>query len=129
LSQIAVSRPFCEKVDVFGEAVRVGCASLPSDGLFVPDAGAPLRALLSGIARAFFTWISSEGALATHRMMMTPGSDERMRKMFWQAGPERTQRAFASFLEARAARGELDLPDVDRAGRQFFALLKGDLHT
>jgi len=129
VSKLTVYSHFGDKEALFGEAVRVVCASLMPDDLFVPDARAPLRAQLSGIARAFFTLITSEGALATHRMMMTPGSDERMRKMFWQAGPERTQRAFASFLEARAARGELDLPDVDRAGRQFFALLKGDLHT
>ena len=129
VSKLTVYSHFGDKEALFGEAVRVVCASLMPDDLFVPDARAPLRAQLTGIARAFFAMITSDEALATHRMMMTPGGDERVRQMFWHAGPERTQRAFAAFLEARAERGELDLPDVGRAARQFFALLKGDLHT
>lgn len=129
VSKLTVYSHFGDKEALFGEAVHVVCASLMPDDLFVPDPSAPLRSQLSGIARAFFTMITSDEALAAHRMMMSPGGDERMRQMFWQAGPERTQRAFTAFLEARAAQGELDLPDVPRAARQFFALLKGDLQT
>ncbi|NLW97900.1 TetR/AcrR family transcriptional regulator [Luteimonas wenzhouensis] len=129
VSKLTVYSHFGDKEALFGETVRVVCASLMPDDLFVPDPEAPLRAQLAGIARAFFTLITSDEALATHRLMMSPGSGERLCRMFWQAGPERTQRAFATFLAARAARGELDLPDVQRAARQFFALLKGDLHT
>ncbi|WP_425603523.1 TetR/AcrR family transcriptional regulator [Luteimonas rhizosphaericola] len=129
VSKLTVYSHFGDKEALFGEAVRVVCASLMPDDLFVPDTGAPLRLQLTGIARAFFAMITSDEALATHRMMMSPGGDERVRQMFWQAGPERTQRAFAAFLDARAAQGELELPDVPRAARQFFALLKGDLHT
>ncbi|TYT25879.1 TetR/AcrR family transcriptional regulator [Luteimonas viscosa] len=129
VSKLTVYSHFGDKEALFGEAVRVVCASLMPDDLFVADPSAPLRSQLSDIAKAFFAMITSDEALATHRMMMTPGSDERVRQMFWQAGPERTQRAFASFLEARVARGDLDVPDLQRAARQFFALLKGDLHT
>lgn len=129
VSKLTVYSHFGDKETLFGEAVHVVCASLMPDDLFVPDPSAPLESQLTGIARAFFAMITSDEALATHRMMMSPGGDERVRRMFWQAGPERTQRAFTSLLQARAAQGELDLPDVQRAARQFFALLKGDLHT
>lgn len=127
VSKLTVYSHFGDKEALFGEAVRVVCDSLMPDDLFVADPSAPLRSQLAGIARAFFTMITSEEALATHRMMMSPGGDERLRHLFWQAGPERVQRAFATFLEARAA--ELEIPDLARAARQFFALLKGDLHT
>ena len=55
-------------------------------------------------------------------------SDIRVRQMFWQAGPQKVQDAFKAFLEARAAAGELDVPDIARAVPQFFCLLKGELH-
>jgi TetR/AcrR family transcriptional repressor of mexJK operon len=129
VSKLTVYSHFGDKETLFAETVRVVCGSLMPDDLFEPDPDAPLRAQLAGIARAFFTLITSDEALAIHRLMMSPGSGERLARMFWQAGPERTQRAFAAFLEARASRGELELPDVQRAARQFFALLKGDLHT
>lgn len=129
VSKLTVYSHFGDKESLFGEAVRVVCASLMPDELFVADPAAPLRSQLSGIARAFFALITSDSALATHRMMMNPGSDERVRHMAWEAGPERIQRAFAAFLEARVASGELDVPDLRGAARQFFALLKGDLHA
>ena len=127
VSKLTVYSHFGDKETLFGEAVRVVCDSLMPDNLFVADPAAPLHSQLAGIARAFFAMITSEEALATHRMMMSPSGDERLRQLFWQAGPERVQRAFATFLEARAA--ELEIPDLVRAARQFFALLKGDLHT
>ncbi len=127
VSKLTVYSHFGDKEALFGEAARLVCDSLMPDDLFVADPSAPLRSQLAGIARAFFAMITSEEALATHRMMMTPGGDERLRQLFWQAGPERVQKAFAAFLEARA--GELDIPDLAQAARQFFALLKGDLHT
>lgn len=127
VSKLTVYSHFGDKETLFGEAVRLVCDSLMPDDLFVADPAAPLRSQLEGIARAFFAMIISDEALATHRMMMSPGGDERLRQLFWQAGPERVQQAFSAFLEARA--GELDIPDLPRAARQFFALLKGDLHT
>ena len=129
VSKLTVYSHFGDKETLFGDALRVVCASLMPDDLFVPDPSAPLRSQLTGIARAFFSMITSDEALSTHRMMMSRGGDERVRQMLWEAGPERTQVAFAALLQARAAQGELDLPDVPRAARQFFALLKGDLHT
>ena len=127
VSKLTVYSHFGDKETLFGEAVRLVCDSLMPGNLFVADPAAPLRSQLEGIARAFFAMIVSDEALATHRMMMSPGGDERLRQLFWEAGPVRVQQAFAAFLEARAA--ELDIPDLPRAARQFFALLKGDLHT
>lgn len=129
VSKLTVYSHFGDKESLFGEAVRVVCSSLMPDELFVADPAAPLHSQLTDIARAFFALITSDEALATHRMMMDPGSDQRVRAMAWQAGPERVQQAFVSFLDARAARGDLDLEDRRQAARQFFALLKGDLHS
>jgi len=127
VSKLTVYSHFGDKEALFGEAVRLVCDSLMPDDLFAADPAAPLASQLEGIARAFFAMITTPAALATHRMMMAPGGDERLRQLFWEAGPERIQRVFTAFLEARAQ--ELDIPDLPCAARQFFALLKGDLHT
>ncbi|MEO6365112.1 MAG: TetR/AcrR family transcriptional regulator C-terminal domain-containing protein, partial [Luteimonas sp.] len=67
-------------------------------------------------------------ALSMHRMMLTQSSDLHVREMFWKAGPQRVQEAFAAFVQARAGAGELEVPDVRRAASQFFCLLKGEMH-
>jgi TetR/AcrR family transcriptional repressor of mexJK operon len=50
-------------------------------------------------------------------------------RMFWEAGPQRVQDAFADLLRLRMAAGELEIVDVARASSQFFALLKGEPHA
>ncbi|KAG0772278.1 hypothetical protein G6F22_015868 [Rhizopus arrhizus] len=61
-------------------------------------------------------------------MMMAPETDERLRELFWQAGPERTCAALADFLRARGERGELEIADYYLAAQQFLTLVKGEVH-
>lgn len=127
VSKLTVYSHYGDKEALFIESVRGVCEDLMPD-LFVADPEGPLRSQLTGIANAFFKLITSDEALSMHRMMMTSSSDARVRQMFWQAGPQRVQSAFADFLQARADKGELDVPDIRRAASQFFCLLKGELH-
>src|SRR5690606_14243315 len=123
VSKLTVYSHFGDKEALFGETGRVVCASLMPHDLFVPDPEAPLRAQLAAIGRASSPLCTRGEALATARLMMRPGAAARFCRRCWQPGPGRTRRAFATFLAARAARGELDLPDVQGAARQFFGLL------
>jgi TetR/AcrR family transcriptional repressor of mexJK operon len=129
VSKLTVYSHFGDKDALFAAAVRGVCEALMPPGLFVADHGGPLRPRLTGIAHAFFKLITSDQALSMHRMMLTQGSDAHVRQMFWDAGPARVQAAFAGFLEARVASGDLVVPDIRRAASQFFCLLKGELHT
>jgi TetR/AcrR family transcriptional repressor of mexJK operon len=99
------------------------------DGLFVTDAEGPLHDQLLGIGHAFFSMITSAEAVAVQRVMMAPETDDRLREMFWVAGPQRTTDALAEFLRARTERGELEITDFQTAALQFFTLIKGELHT
>ena len=94
------------------------------DALFVADADGPLRDQLVGIGLAFFQLITSDAAISIQRMMMSPETDERLRELFWKAGPERTCEALADFLRARAERGELEIADYALAGEQFLTLVR-----
>lgn len=127
VSKLTVYSHFGDKEALFVEAVRGVCEALMPD-LFVAGPDGPLREHLTAIAYAFFQLITSDEALSMHRMMLTHGSDMRVRQMFWQAGPARVQEAFSAFLQARTDNGELEVPDIRRAASQFFSLLKGELH-
>jgi len=129
VSKLTVYSHFGDKETLFSEAIRAQCQQMMPDDLFEHAPQGPLRQQLVGIAEAFFAMISSEAAIATHRMMLAPGTgDEHIREMFWNAGPKRIQQSLADFLAARVARGELDIADLPLAASQFFCLLKGELH-
>ncbi len=130
VSKLTVYSHFGDKSALFATVVHTYCEQSLPNALFDPAPGMPLRERLLDIAHAFFAMISSPEAVAGHRVMCTPKlSDSPLPQLFWEAGPERVQKAFATLLERRIAGGELDIPDVARAASQFFVLLKGDLHA
>lgn len=102
VSKLTVYSHFGDKETLFSEAVQSKCIEMLPDALFVADADGPLRDQLIGIGLAFFELITSDAAISIQRMMMAPETDERLRELFWKAGPERTCEALADFLRARA---------------------------
>lgn len=129
VSKLTVYSHFGDKEALFAAAVRAKCEEMLPDDLFAQELKGPLRTQLKAIASGFFALISSDEAISTHRMMITPGNaDDPLRKLFWEAGPQRTHQAFGAFLQSRVEAGELDIADVQRASEQFFALIKGELH-
>lgn len=129
VSKLTVYSHFGDKDTLFAEAIRTKCVEMMPDELFITDSNGPLRDQLIGIGHAFFTLVSSDAAIATQRMMMSPDTDDHVRQMFWQAGPARTNSALTEFLRARCERGELQIDDLTTATRQFFCLVKGELHA
>jgi TetR/AcrR family transcriptional regulator, mexJK operon transcriptional repressor len=130
VSKLTVYSHFGDKEALFAAAVRAKCEEMLPDDLFAQELKGSLQVQLKAIASGFFALISSEEAISTHRMMITPGNaDDPLRKLFWEAGPQRTHQAFGAFLQSRVEAGELDIPDVPRASEQFFSLLKGELHS
>lgn len=129
VSKLTVYSHFGDKEALFTAAVLAKCQEFMPDDLFQPQPDGPLREQLRAIGHAFFALISSDEAISTHRMMLAGNVDDHLREMFWQAGPQRTCAAFAAMLKARADRGELDIPDLERAAQQFFTLIKGKLHA
>ncbi|MEN1995574.1 MULTISPECIES: TetR/AcrR family transcriptional regulator [Stenotrophomonas] len=129
VSKLTVYSHFGDKETLFTEAVQSKCVEMLPDELFVTDIEGPLRDQLMGIGHAFFTLITSDAAVAVQRVMMSPDTDDRIREMFWLAGPQRTTDALADFLRARTARGELEITDFPTAAIQFLTLIKGELHT
>lgn len=129
VSKLTVYSHFGDKETLFSEAIAAKCQEVLPDELFVNPPDGPLQEQLRAIAHAFFALITSEEAISMHRMMNTPGTAENaLRELFWNAGPRRVQEAFAQFLQARVAQGQLRIDDAALASSQFFSLLKGELH-
>lgn len=128
VSKLTVYSHFGDKLTLFGEAIASKCRDQMPDALFATPAPGDVRLQLTQIARAFFALITSDEALAIHRMMAAPGTEARLQEQFWSAGPARVQAAFADYLQRCADERQLDIADVPRAASQFFALLKGEMH-
>ncbi len=130
VSKLTVYSHFGDKDALFAAAVKSHCETQLPDSLFEASPGTPLRERLLKIAHAFFAMVSSPEAIAGHRIMCTPQiTGSPLPAIFWEAGPQRVQAAFASLLRRRMEAGELDIPDVPMASSQFFALLKGEVHA
>lgn len=130
VSKLTVYSHFGDKDSLFSEAIRAQCQELMPDDLFQDAPEGPLRSQLEAIGMAFFAMISSDAAIATHRMMLNPSTgDAPIRRMFWEAGPQRINQAMADFLQVRAEANDLVIPDLRLAASQFFCLLKGELYS
>ena len=129
VSKLTVYSHFGDKESLFCAASTAQCEDQLPASMFLGQLQGGLREQLLAIAGAFFALVTSEQALAMHRMMTMPGTgDARVRELFWQAGPQRVKEEFAEFLRAHAAQGALDLDDAYRAASQFLCLIKGELH-
>ncbi len=129
VSKLTVYSHFGDKESLFSAAIRAKCEEQLPSALFLQGLEGDLREQLIAIARAFFTLVTSQESIAMHRMMMLPGTgDTHVRELFWQAGPQLVKDAFGEFLRTRELRGELQVPEIERAASQFFCLLKGEMH-
>lgn len=130
VSKLTVYSHYQDKDTLFVEAVKAKCEDLLPSDLFVARFQGPIRGQLVRIAHAFFRLITSEEAISVHRIMSRQlPEDSHLPRLFWEAGPKRTQEALASFLQAEDAAGELRVPDCTLAASQFFCLLKGEYHA
>ena len=130
VSKLTVYSHFGDKDSLFGEAVRAHCEEGMPTSLFDEDAKTPLRQRLEVIGNAFFAMVMAPAAVAGHRILCSPQvTASSLPAVFWEAGPQRVQKAFAALLERRIAAGELEIDDPQRASGFFFTLLKGDPHA
>lgn len=130
VSKLTVYSHYRDKETLFAAAVSAKCEEQMPPEIFNADLKGPIRSQLLTIARAFFGLIMTEDAVAIHRTIVANAQQSpKLARMFWEAGPKRTNEAFASFLRVEVEGGKLDIPDIDRAASQFFCLLKGEYHA
>lgn len=130
VSKLTVYSHFTDKDTLFAETIKLYCEAQMPSALFLVDLKGTLRRQMLTIARGFFRLITSDEAIALHRLMTSqPPASRKLGQLYWEAGPRRIQQAFEQFLAAEVAAGQLEIPDLHRAGAQFFSLLKGEPHA
>lgn len=130
VSKLTVYSHFQDKERLFVAAVECVCQEQMPSEIFLADLKGPIRKQLLTIARAFFALITSGEAIAVHRTIVANAQQSpKLGKLFWEAGPKRTQEAFEAFLREEVAAGKLEIADTHRATIQFFCLLKGECHA
>ena len=130
VSKLTVYSHFQDKERLFVAAVECVCQEQMPAEIFMADLKGPIRKQLLTIARAFFALVTSEEAIAVHRTIVANAQQSpKLGRLFWEAGPKRTQEAFEMFLRAEVDGGKLDIADTHRATMQFFCLLKGECHA
>ena len=130
VSKLTVYSHFGDKDSLFGEAVRAHCEQGMPTSLFDEDAQTPLRERLEVIGHAFFAMVMATDAVAGHRILCSPQvTASALASVFWEAGPQRVQEAFAALLERRIKAGELQIDNPQRASAFFFTLIKGEPHA
>lgn len=130
VSKLTVYSHFGDKDALFTAAARAWCEQQMPGSVFERAPHLPVRERLEDIAGAYFAMICAPEAVAGHRLLCSPQMvGKQLARLFWEAGPQRVQDEFARFLERRIAAGDLEIDDVQRAAGQFFALVRGDLHS
>ena len=130
VSKLTVYSHFQDKERLFVAAVECVCQEQMPAEIFLADLKGPIRRQLLTIARAFFSLITSEEALAVHRTIVANAQQSpKLAQLFWEAGPKRTQEGFEAFLRDEVKAGKLEISDTHRAASQFFCLLKGECHA
>lgn len=130
VSKLTVYSHYGDKDTLFAAVVKSYCEQNLPDSLFETAPELPVRERLMQLGRVFFAFVSSPEVVAGHRILCSPRmADSPLPQKFWEAGPERIQRAVAELLRRRTERGDLDIGDPALAARQFLTLLKGELHS
>jgi TetR/AcrR family transcriptional repressor of mexJK operon len=130
VSKLTVYSHFQDKERLFAAAVECVCQEQMPAEIFLADLKGPIRKQLLAIARAFFSLITSEEALAVHRTIVANARQSpKLAQLFWEAGPKRTQEGFEAFLRDEVKAGKLEIDELHRAASQFFCLLKGECHA
>jgi TetR/AcrR family transcriptional repressor of mexJK operon len=130
VSKLTVYSHYQDKERLFTAAVECVCQDMMPPEIFTADVKGPIRRQLLTIARAFFTLVTSDEAMAVHRTIVANAQQSpKLGQLFWEAGPKRTQEAFETFLREEVAADKLEVADTHRAAMQFFCLLKGECHA
>ncbi|ULQ45530.1 TetR/AcrR family transcriptional regulator [Flagellatimonas centrodinii] len=129
VSKLTLYSHFTAKDALFSEAVVQACEEHAPPAYFDPASALPLRERLRRIGLGFIDLVMEPEVISVYRMMAAQArSSDKLGRLFFTAGPQRTIDQFARLLDAAVAAGELDVEDSQAAAGHFFCLLKGVCH-
>ena len=101
---------------------------LGADGRGIGEEEFDVEAALTGIARRLIQSLLSPSSQTLHRIVLSEaGKFPHLAQVYYDAGPRRGIGELATWLRARAERGELRITDVELAAEQFTSLCRARL--
>jgi len=130
VSKLTVYSHYRNKTALFQQAVTEKCQEYTPPAYFDTHSAKPLRQRLLLIGAGFVDLVMNDEAMDLYRMLAAEarGGDDKLGKLFFEAGPKRTLERFSQLLKAADESGELRVPNPQHAAQHFFCLLKGVQH-
>ena len=126
VSKVTVYSHFGDKRGLFTAAVETECERMRDSFAAPRMPSGTLRERLTVIGEAMLTFLSRPEMVRFERRIAAETEHEpAIGAAFLAAGPHRVKRAFAAFLEAMRAAGELEVEDAELAAEQFASMCKG----
>lgn len=88
-----------------------------------------MRTALVHLGNAIMTALMSSSGLGLYKVAISESSRfGAAAEAYWQYAPERAIEAIRKVLERAQSRGEVSIEEPSDTARQFFAMLRGDIH-
>ena len=93
------------------------------------DEGKSLRTALLHLGNGIMTALLSRSGLGLYKIAVSESSRfGAAANAYWEYAPQRAIEAVRKVLQQAQLRGEINIDDPSVAARQFFAMLRGDIH-
>lgn len=119
---------FTDKRLLFSEVARVECNRQAQEALDVIDTDGPIRQVLHAAADRLVRFFLSEFGQQVYRICVAESHRfPELGRRFYESGPALLRKRLHTILSGAAARGDLNIADMDLAASQFGELCKSDL--
>jgi TetR/AcrR family transcriptional repressor of mexJK operon len=126
VSKLTVYSHFNDKETLFAAAIEAHCINQLPPSIFDLTESASISEVLYGLAYRFQQMINSQESIELHRLLVTLSVQKPEKKrLFYDAGPQRTLDETARLLEQANAQGKLCIPNSMLAAEYFLASFSG----
>ena len=121
---------FPDKRLMFLEVAKTECQRQADEALEEINFDQPPEVVLSIAARQIIDFMASDLGQGIYRLCVAEGERfPELGRAFYDSGPELVHRTLLDYLRLAAARGELEVDDLDLAAHLFAEMCKADLHS
>ena len=126
VSKVTIYNRFGDKRSLLSAAVELECEKMRDNFVVPAMPKGSLRERLTAIGESMSAFLSRpEMVQFERRIAAETEHDPAVGEAFLEAGPHRMKQAFAAFLKAMDAAGEIRVTDTELAAEQFVSMCKG----
>ena len=128
-SKRTVYKYFGNKEELFAAIIASLAAQMLSPLSAAIDGDSALQTTLEKLGKAYLDVLLREDSLAIFRTVVSEGQRfPQLAKTFFLNGPNAAVTRLSTYLEQQVKKGGLKLDDTHAAARQYFGMIRSDLH-